>query len=202
MNKIRKKSLRGIRRGSDVLLGVLLQNKRIVALIVLVLLAIVIFSNLIVPALVIISLGLISGFSTSYKRIIRVPPAIELTTFTTVIVSLAYGPVVGALYALIVTFAAEILTNALDIFVISFMPSRVVIALTAGFFFDLSGQNIILTGLASIILYNVLAQPLYLLMADVEMRMKSVFFILLNIGSNFVIFTVLGRIMVRLLGIQ
>lgn len=202
MSGIRRKGMRKIRRGSDVFLKLLLANKRIAALIVMLLLAVVIFSNMIIPALVIIIFGIISCFSTYYKRVIRIPPAVELITFTTIIISLAYGPVVGIMYALVVTFVAEILTNALDIFVISFMPSRALIALTAGFFFDLSGQNIILTGLASSILYNVVAQPLYILMADAEMRMKSVFFIFLNVGSTFVIFTVLGRIMVRLLGIQ
>ena len=202
MKKIRRRSLRSLRRVSDVLLKILRENKRIAGLMVFLLAALIVFSNVIVPALVIITLGVISSFSTSYKRVIRVPPAVELTTFTTIIVSLAYGPLVGVVYALIVTFAAEILTNALDIFVISFMPARALIALTAGFFFDLFGQNVIFTGLASTILYNATAQPLYLFMADVEMRMKSVFFIFLNVGSNFIIFTMLGSIMIRLLGIQ
>ena len=202
MRAFRRRGIRKIRRVSDSLLKLLRENKRIAVLIVILLAALIVFSNVIVPALIIITLGVISSFSTSYKRVIRVPPAVELTTFTTIIVSLAYGPVVGVVYALIVTFAAEVLTNALDIFVISFMPARALIALTAGFFFDLFGQDVIFTGLASTVLYNATAQPLYLLMADVEMRMKSVFFIFLNVGSNFIIFTILGGIMVRLLGIQ
>lgn len=190
-----------LRKGSDVLFGLLWRNK-IAVLAVIVLLAVVIsFSNVLVPAAVIIILGLIGSFSTSYKRIIRVPPAFELVTFTTVIVSLAYGPLVGVIFAAFVTITAEIMTNALDIFIISFVPSRMIIALTAGFMFMQFNGNIILAGFASSVLYNFLAQPFYLFMADVEMRMKSIFFIFLNIGSNFIIFTVLGRFLVPFLQI-
>lgn len=190
-----------LRKGSDVLFGLLWRNKIAVLAGLFLLFVVISFSNVLVPAAIIITLGLIGSFSTSYKRVIRVPPAFELVTFTTIIVSLAYGPLVGVVFAAVVTFTAEIMTNALDIFIISFVPSRMIIALTAGFVFTQFNGNIIMAGFASSVLYNLLAQPFYLFMADVEMRMKSIFFIFLNIGSNFVIFTVLGRFLAPLLGI-
>ncbi len=190
------------REGSDVLLKLFWRNKLKVALIAALLALLIFFGRIVIPALVIIALGVIASFSTSYKRFIRVPPAVELVTFTTVMVSLAYGPVVGAVYGAIVTFTAEVMTNALDIFIISFFPSRAVIALTAGFFFNQFNGNILLTGVASSILYNLIAQPFYLFMADLEMRAKSVFFVLLNIGSNFAIFAVFGNFVAKLLGIS
>ncbi len=190
------------RKGSDLLFGMLWRNKRYVALIAALLVLFIAFIDIAIPAAVVIALGVVASFSTSYKRFVRMPPAVELVTFTTIIVSLAYGPLVGVIYAATVTFTAEIMTNALDLFIISFVPSRAVIALTAGFFFHHFNGSILLTGAVSSVLYNLLAQPFYLFMADVEMRAKSVFFILFNIGSNFAIFAVLGRIAVRLLGIS
>ncbi len=189
------------RKGSDVLLGFLWRNSRVIAVIAALLLLLVFFSRVVVPALAVLALGVAASFSTSYKRIIRIPPAVELVTFTTIMVSLAYGPVVGAVYGAVVTFTAEIMTNALDVFIISFVPSRAIIALTAGFFFHQFNGSIVLTGFVSSVLYNLLAQPFYLFMADVEMRVKSVFFILFNIGSNFIIFAVLGKIVAGLLGV-
>lgn len=190
-----------LRKGNDVLFGTLWRNKRAVALIAVLLFLFVAFSDVVTPAVVVMALGVIASFSTSYKRVVRIPPAVELVTFTTIIVSLAYGPLVGVIYAVIVTFTAEVMTNALDLFIISFIPSRAVIAMTAGFFFHQFNGNILLTGIVSSVLYNLLAQPFYLFMADVEMRMKSLFFIAFNIGSNFAIFAVLGKIAVKLLGI-
>ncbi len=190
------------RKGSDVLLGFLWRKKRVIAVLAALLLLLAFFSRVVIPAVAILLMGVAASFSTSYKRVIRIPPAVELVTFTTVMVSLAYGPLVGAVYGAVVTVSAEIMTNALDVFIISFVPSRAIIAVAAGFLFNQFNGNIILTGLVSSVLYNLLAQPFYLFMADVEMRVKSVFFILLNIGSNFIIFAILGKIVAGLLGVS
>ncbi len=190
-----------LRKGSDVLFGFLWKNKVKAAIAAAFLAVLIMFSRIVIPAMVIVFMGVVASFSTSYKRFIRVPPAVELVTFTTVMVSLAYGPVVGAVYGAIVTVTAEVMTNALDLFIISFVPSRAAIALSAGFFFHQFNGNILLTGAVSSVLYNLLAQPVYLFMADAGMRVKSMFFIAFNIGSNFAIFAILGKVAVRLLGI-
>ncbi|MBS3132786.1 hypothetical protein J4470_01480 [Candidatus Woesearchaeota archaeon] len=190
-----------LRKWNKVLFAFLLRNKFKAAIAVVLLVLIISFSNIIFPAIVIMSLGVIATFSTSYKRIIRMPPAVELITFTTVIVSLAYGPVIGAIYGAVVSFTAEVMTNALDIFILTFVPSRAVVGLVAGLAFDMFNGNILVTGVSLSIMYNLIAQPFYIFLADVEMRMKSFFFLFLNIGSNFIWFAVLGRLAVNLLGI-
>lgn len=190
-----------IRKWNKSLFGLLLRNKLKVLIAAVLLFLTISFSSIIVPTIVILTLGVIASFSTSYKRFIRIPPAVELITFTTVLVGLAYGPLVGAIYGAIVSFTAEIMTNALDIFILTFVPSRAVVGLAAGFAFDLFNGNILYTGVALSIMYNLIAQPFYIFLADVEMRMKSFFFLFLNIGSNFIIFAVLGKLMVKLLGI-
>src|SRR3989338_7405119 len=130
------------RVGSDFLVASLLGNKKLVFGVVVLLVLAFVFSSYVLPALIVLVLGVAASFSTSYNRFIRVPPAVELVTFTTVIVSIKYGPVVGAVYAAVVTLAAEIMTNALDVFIISFVPSRVAIALISGFVFSQFGGNI------------------------------------------------------------
>jgi len=184
------------------LLNWLGHHKRTVTIIIVGLFLLISFINIIIPALIILTLGIIGTFSTSYKRFIKMPPAFELITFTTVIVSLAYGPIIGAIYGAVVSFTAEILTNALDVFIITFVPTRAIIGLVAGFLFDFFNGNILYTGFAASILYNVIAQPLYIFMADVEMRFKSTYFFFLNIGFNFIIFAVLGKVVVSLLRIS
>jgi hypothetical protein len=200
MIEVRKRNA-SLRKWNKALFAVLLRNKLKVTIAVVLLFLIISFSSIILPVVVILTLGVIASFSTSYKRFIRVPPAIELVTFTTVIVSLAYGPIVGALYGAIVSFTAEILTNALDIFILTFVPSRAAIGLMAGLFFSFFNGNILLTGVALSIAYNLMAQPVYIFLADVEMRMKSFFFLFLNIGTNFIWFAVLGKLAVNAFGI-
>jgi len=200
MLDFREKSI-AFRKWNKTVFEFLLRNKLKTVIAVVVLFLIMSFSNIVLPAIVILTLGIIASFSTSYKRFIRIPPAVELVTFTTVIVSLAYGPLVGVLYGAIVSFTAEILTNALDVFILTFVPSRAAIGLMAGFFFNIFDHNILTTGVALSIAYNLIAQPLYILMADVEMRMKSLFFLFLNIGTNFIWFAVLGKLAVNAFGI-
>ncbi|MAG16309.1 hypothetical protein CMO88_04565 [Candidatus Woesearchaeota archaeon] len=190
------------RKAGAILLSWLGSHKRLVSLVIALLFVLIVFIDIIIPATIIITLGIIATFSTSYKRFIRMPPALELITFTTVMVSLAYGPVMGAIYGAVVSFTAEILTNALDVFIIKFVPTRAFIGLVAGFVFDLLNGNIVFTGLALTILYNGITQPLDLLLADVEVRLKSIYFFILNVGFNFIIFAILGKIMISLLGIS
>jgi len=193
--------MKAIRKGSDIIFTHLMRHKRYVFLAILLFVLAIIFVRIVIPALVIVVLGVIATFSTSYKRVIRIPPALELVTFTTVLVSLAYGPLVGIIYAVITSITAEIMTNALDIFIISFVPSRAVIALIVSFIFSVFNGNVVATGIACTIIYNAIAQPFYLFLADVEMRAKSIYFMLLNIGSNIILFVLLGRTAANLLGI-
>ena len=190
-----------LRKGSDALFSYILRNKKWALLAVAVVFLAIVFGSIILPAFAIIIMGVIASFSTSYKRFIRMPPAVELVTFTTVMVSLAYGPLIGAIYAAVVTLTAEIMTNALDIFIISFIPARVVIALIAGYAYSFWDGGMLATGFTLSIIYNLVAQPFYLFLADAQMRVKSMFFIFINIGSNFIFFAVFGKLVAQILGI-
>ncbi len=138
---------------------------------------------------VIAVLGVISVFSTIYKRFMRVPPAVELVTFSTVLVGIAYGPVHGAVFGAVVTLIAEIVNSGIDAFIIGYVPARAIIGFVSSFF---PQANIVVLGTLMSVLYNALAQPLYAFQGDVEVRMKLLAYLAINVPFNFVIFSLFG----------
>ena len=135
-------------------------------------------------------LASIAVFSTIYKRFMRVPPAVELVTFATVMVGVAYGPVTGALFGAIITVVAEIMNSGIDAFIIGYVPGRAVVGFVSAFF---PTANIVTLGLLMSILYNAVAQPLYAFQSDAELRFKLLAFVVVNISFNFIVFSLLGN---------
>ena len=147
------------------------------------------FRDYIKDAIVMIALGLIAVLSTIYKRFMMVPPAVELVTFSTVMVGLSYGPVAGAVFGAVVTLAAEIFNSGVDAFIIGYIPARAIVGAVSSFF---PTANIVYLGLSMSILYNLISQPLYALQSDAELRVKLLAFVIVNVSSNFIIFSLLG----------
>ncbi|MBI2176454.1 hypothetical protein HYU40_03880 [Candidatus Woesearchaeota archaeon] len=147
------------------------------------------FRNYVKDTLVLAALGIIAVFSTFYKRFMRVPPAIELVTFSTVMVGISYGPVTGAIFGAVITLAAEIFNSGVDAFIIGYIPARAIVGAVSAFF---PAANIVTLGLWMSVLYNLVAQPLYALQSDAELRVKLLAFVIINISSNFIIFSLLG----------
>lgn len=147
------------------------------------------FRNYVKDAVVLLALALIAVFSTIYKRFMRVPPAVELVTFSTVMVGISYGPVAGAVFGAVITLAAEIFNSGVDAFIIGYIPARAIVGAVSSFF---PGASIVWLGLWMSVLYNLIAQPLYALQADAELRVKLLAFIIINVSSNFMIFSLLG----------
>ena len=141
-------------------------------------------------------LFLASVFSMYYRRFMHVPPAFELVSLSTVIVGMAYGPVIGAVFGAVAGLAAEIVSGGIDAFVVSYVPARAVMGLLAGFF---PFANVIVLGVVLVAVYNMLAQSLYLLQGDPEAKIKTAVFVFFNLGINFVIFSLLGDFTLSLL---
>ncbi len=143
-----------------------------------------------VKALIVtIMLAVLGIFSTVYKRYLRVPPAFELITFGTVLVGAAYGPVAGGIFGALVTLIAEIFNAGIDAFIIAYVPSRALIGVLAHF---LAGMDIVMLGILMSFFYNILAQPLYIVFGDLEMKVKGISFIVPNLIINVFIFTILA----------
>ncbi len=151
--------------------------------------AIFLFRGYIKDTIIIMSLSLIAVFSTFYKRFMRAPPAVELITFSTVMISLGYGPVAGAVFGAVATIVAEVLNSGMDAFIIGYVPARAVIGFASAFF---PTTNIVTLGLGMSILYNALSQPLYAFQNDAELRLKLFAFIIVNVPFNFLVFSFFG----------
>lgn len=148
------------------------------------------FMGFVKDVLVILGLAALGIFSTYYKRLVRVPPAVELVTFGTVLVGVAYGPIAGAIFGAIVTLAAEILNSGIDFFIISYIPARAVVGFLSSFFPD---SGMVALGSSMSLAYNALAQPLYAFQGDAELRMKLLLFVIVNVSFNFIAFSLLGE---------
>ncbi len=150
---------------------------------------VLLFGDYIKDAVVLAVLGLVAVFSTIYKRFMRVPPAVELVTFSTVMVGISHGPVIGAIFGAAITLAAEIFNSGVEAFIIGYIPARAIVGAVSAFFPEAS---IVWLGLWMSVLYNLIAQPLYALQSDAELRVKLLAFVIINISSNFIIFSLLG----------
>ncbi len=135
-------------------------------------------------------LGTAASFSTIYKRYIRIPSAIELVTFGTVMTSIAYGPFIGAVFGAVTTLISEIVSAAVDMNTFMYIISRAVIGAVA---FYLQGINIVMLGVIGVLIFGVISTPLYLLAGDFEAKWKTVYFLTLNFLFNFLVFSLLGK---------
>lgn len=134
-------------------------------------------------------LAVLGSYSTIYKRHIRIPSAIELVTIGTVTTAIAYGPVAGAVFGVVITLASEIISSAVDVFTIIYMIARGAIGVVA---FYLGGMNIVILGLLMVLMFNIICQPFYLLPGDIETKMKGLYYLVINVSFNFIVFFFLG----------
>lgn len=139
---------------------------------------------------VIFILGIAASFSTVYKRYIRIPSAIELVTFCTVLTGIAYGPFVGAMFGAVTTLISEIISAAVDMNTFMYIISRSVIGVAA---FYLQGINIVVLGLISVAIFGIISTPIYLLQGDFEAKWRSAYFLTINALFNFLVFSLLGK---------
>jgi hypothetical protein len=174
-----------------------LENKKSVAIAIIILVAAVVFTSQLRAIISVGILALAGSFAQIYKRALRVPPAVEFVTFGTVMVGYVYGPWAGAIFGAVVTLSAEVISSAVDAFIIGYVPSRAIIGFTAAY---MTGYSIVFVGIAMTLLYNLLAQPLYLLQPDFELRMKVVAFVVVNIIFNILVFRMLAEPILFLMG--
>ncbi len=156
----------------------------------------VLFTAQVKALLILAVLGTASTFITLYKRVVRLPPALELTTLTGVIITLLYGPVVAIIYIFIVTFTAEVASGYPDVMTLTYIPSRIVMVLFAYIF---RSMDIVSLGIWSVVVFNAVQQPIFMWLTDAEKRLKAIYFVMLNIPLNILIFKVFGHPLLSLL---
>ena len=175
----------------------LMSHKRYLFFIFLVLSTFILFTDQFKAVLIVGSFAIISSVITMYKRIVRMPPVFEFVSLTTVLVTLLYGPIVGIFYTVIVNLASEIFSGYPDVMTLTYIPSRSIQVLFVWIFSDSMG--IVALGIWSVIVFNLVQQPVFMFLTDTEQRLKAVYFIVLNIPINILLFRLLAEPLYTLL---
>ncbi len=177
------------------LFGCVFRNRKLLLLLFASLLLLFVFFSEIKAVAVVSFLALLGAFGQVYKRYIRLTSAVELVTLGTVIVSVAYGAAAGMLFALAVSFAAEVISGNIDAFMLVYLPVRVLSGLFAA---AVPLAGIASVGMATSLFINILSQPFYLLQGDAEVRLKGATYLVVNVFFNVLLFNLLGDLFLGL----
>ncbi|MBI3033673.1 hypothetical protein HYY72_00760 [Candidatus Woesearchaeota archaeon] len=147
-------------------------------------------------------LFVLASVSTMYKRLFRAPPALELMTFTTVIVTMKYGLVAGLIFGALSQLVSEILSEAIDAQIVIFIPARALISVWIWASMSLFGVNDLFTlGMIAIVFYNLTVQPISFFIGDVQLKAKTIYYTIGYTTLNIFIFAFLSRPVSALLGL-
>lgn len=147
-----------------------------------------------VKTLVILTIfGIVATFTIVYKRVIRLPPVLETISITTALVVVFYGLIPGIIYTIVINITSEIASGHPDEMSLTYIPSRTAQVLFMHFAWT-SGliTNFVWLGILGVVAFNMVQQPIYMSLVDVEKRLKSLYFVFLNIPLNILLFKLLG----------
>lgn len=145
---------------------------------------------------VLLVLGAASSLAVTYKRVVRLPPAFELISLTSAVVTLVYGPVVGVFYTVASNIASEVVSGYPDAMSLTYIPSRSAQVL---FVYLFRSWDVAQLGIWSVVVFNLVQQPIFMWLTDAEKRLKSLYFVILNVPLNILIFRFLGHPLLSLL---
>ncbi|MBN2454400.1 hypothetical protein JXB11_02535 [Candidatus Woesearchaeota archaeon] len=151
-------------------------------------------------AVIVVSvLGLLASYSMIYKRYLRIPSAIELVTFGTVMTSIGYGATAGAIFAIVTTLAGEIISTAVDFFTLVYVVVRALMAFAVYYLFYNFEISITTLGVLAAVFFFALTGPIYMLPGDLETKIKATYFFSVNVIFNLMIFAVLGKLVLGII---
>ncbi len=157
-----------------------------------------IFTEQMTALLIMVVFGFASAITSTYKRVVRLPPALELISLTTALVVVFYGPVVGIIYTIVVNMFAEVFSGYPDVMSLTYLPSRAIQALFV--YFAVGSLGFVAAGIWGVIVFNLVQQPMFMYLTDAEKRLKAVYFVLLNVPLNIILFNFLGMPLFTLMG--
>jgi len=100
-------------------------HKKLVALVLFLIVIFLMFTEKMVTLIVLVAMGIPATFITMYKRVVRLPPALELVSLTTAMAVIFYGPIIGIIYTIIVNLSSEIASGHPDEMTLTYFPSRI-----------------------------------------------------------------------------
>ena len=114
---------------------------------------------------------------------------------------MTHGPWAGAIFGATSALAAESINSGIDAFIVGYVFGRAIMGALAGIIFAAFPQtNILFLGIGLTVLFNLIAQSLYLLQGDPEAKIKTALYVFLNLLANWILFSILGKPLLALLG--
>ena len=150
------------------------------------------FGRNIKDILLVAALGIVASYSTIYKRTIRVPSAVELVTFGTVITGAAYGPPVGVLFGVFTTIASEIISSGVDVNTLFYAISRGIAGGLAQMMVVGFGWGVVMAGMAALVIFHLVSDFIYVISGGIEAVPKIIYFIIVNTLFNLLVFAFFG----------
>ncbi len=169
-----------------------------VFLIIAALIVIILFGRHLKDILLVSGLAFAASYSTIYKRTIRMPSAVELVTFGTVITGAAYGPGIGAAFGVFTTIASEIISSGVDVNTLFYAVSRGIAGGVAQLLIVHFGVGVVMTGMIALVIFHVVSDAIYLISGGIEAVPKVIYFIVVNTLFNLLVFTFLGNALLSL----
>ncbi len=136
---------------------------------------ILVFGNSLKLIIIIGILTAAASLSTFYQNFFKSPVNFELIKFSTILVAVSYGAMLGIAVALVSTIISKIMSEKLDQTAISSIVAIVIIALAAAAF---RSTDIALLGIALVIAYHAMTVPVQLALGG------SPLYGLIYVGTN------------------
>ena len=168
-----------------------------VFLIIAALAVIILFGRHIKDIILVGALAFAASYSTVYKRTLRVPSAVELVTFGTVITGAAYGPGIGAAFGVFTTIASEIISSGVDVNTLFYAVARGIAGGVAQLLVVHLGWSVLMAGMAALVIWHVVCDAIYIVSGGIEAVPKIVYFVIVNTLFNFLMFTFFGNLLLK-----
>ncbi|MBI4438707.1 hypothetical protein HY640_02135 [Candidatus Woesearchaeota archaeon] len=135
----------------------------------------------------------LASISIIYKRYFRAPPAFELMTFGTVVVTAKYGLIVGMFFGALSQIVAEIVSGAIDAQIVIFVPARTMLAVWTSIAVNIFViKDVFILGMIAIAAYNLMVQPISFIMGDAQLKAKTIYYTIVYTIANFFVFSILS----------
>ncbi len=149
-------------------------------------------------AIMAIILTIIASFSTYYKRYVKFTMGFELVTLATVLTTVAYGPLIGALVGFVSATAAEVIPQMIDPSSFFWILSLIVSAFAVAFFHGM-GVPLFWLGFVSLTIQFIMTEPIRFFSGDSYLKTMSIVNIVTTTAWTVLWFKVVAPILIGIM---
>ena len=160
-------------------------------------LLLILFTRQIASIIALLILAILASLSTSYQKKLGMPlGGVELVTFGTVIAGMAFGTITGFAFGIITSLASQIAAASLGPLTWVYVITIGILGAVAGNF---AGVSAVLIGMGAVIANLLINQVVYIFIGDEDVKTAAVFYIVVNLVFNAILFGAFGNAFLNLL---